>query len=171
MTWRNVESFTTLISIALADGSGLGASWAQVLKCLSEFQRLNMIGTGAKTDTQLFFPDQLKGGGGAAAAATPTKGGAGGASDSERRVSSSTRAIIQPTRPRPLSTKGSSADASAAAATLADLQIFDGCNSGELLSRRFSRLLVLGSYSEPTRRLNWWRVRLAGWGRCRYLTH
>ena len=28
----------------------LGASWAQVLKCLSEFQRLHMIGTGAKTD-------------------------------------------------------------------------------------------------------------------------
>ena len=44
------------MQIGLADGDGLGAGWAQVLKCLSEFQRLHMIGTGAKTDAQLFFP-------------------------------------------------------------------------------------------------------------------
>ena len=53
MGWRNIESFTTLVHIALVDGNGLGPSWAQVLKCLSEFQRLHMIGTGAKTDAQL----------------------------------------------------------------------------------------------------------------------
>ena len=57
MARRNIESFKTLVHVALSDGNGLGSSWAQVLKCLSEFQRLHMIGTGAKTDAQLFFPD------------------------------------------------------------------------------------------------------------------
>lgn len=53
---RNIEAFKTLVTIALSDGNVLGSSWAQVLKCLSEFHRLHMIGTGAKTDGHLFFP-------------------------------------------------------------------------------------------------------------------
>eukprot|EP00962_Isochrysis_galbana_P037861 scaffold13315_cov115-Isochrysis_galbana.AAC.6 len=56
MGQRNIESFKTLVSLALTDGNHLGSSWAQVLKCLSEFQRLHMIGTGAKTDASIFFP-------------------------------------------------------------------------------------------------------------------
>ena len=68
MRRRNIESFKTLVHIALADGNHLGVSWAPVLKCISECQRLHMIGTGAKTDTQLFF---LQGGQGAAACRRP----------------------------------------------------------------------------------------------------
>lgn len=56
MARRNVDSFSALVQVALSDGNHLGASWAQILKCLSEFQRLHMIGTGAKRDAQLFFP-------------------------------------------------------------------------------------------------------------------
>ena len=94
MSWRNIESFTTLVHIALTDGNGLGHSWAQILKCLSEFQRLHMIGTGAKTDAQLFFPDNPT-------APTPSKPIV---ASSSKALSSSTSTrisvIIQPTRPR-----------------------------------------------------------------------
>jgi len=93
MSWRNVDSFTTLVHVALTDGNGLGNSWGPVLKCLSEFQRLHMIGTGAKTDAQLFFPS---GADGHTSPATPAKPLA-----QSKVVASSTRqsVIIQPTRP------------------------------------------------------------------------
>jgi hypothetical protein len=108
-----------------------------------------MIGTGAKTDTQLFFPDQqggggkaAKGGGGGGGARAAAAAKPGGESGDRRVVSSSTRsahaAIIQPTRPRGIThgaKGGSTADAASAAAALADLQIIDERNSGELLHR------------------------------------
>ena len=93
MTWRNIESFKTLVQISLTDGNGLGQSWAQVLKCLSEFQRLHMIGTGAKTDAALFFPEQ-------AAAATPTRPIAPPITSKIAASSTRQSVIIQPTRPR-----------------------------------------------------------------------
>eukprot|EP00967_Tisochrysis_lutea_P123999 scaffold206989_cov27-Tisochrysis_lutea.AAC.2 len=65
MGQRNIEAFKTIISLALTDGNHLGSSWAQVLKCLSEFQRLHMIGTGAKTDASIFFPAARGGNSGA----------------------------------------------------------------------------------------------------------
>ena len=124
MSWRNVESFATLIQIALADGNGLAASWAQVLKCLSEFQRLHMIGTGAKTDAQLFFPT-------ADGSTAPTAALSRPPSSSDT-ISSSTRqsqtAIIQPTRPRTASVAGRSQ------AEL-DLQAVDELNSVSLLDK------------------------------------
>jgi len=55
-----LQAFKTIVSLALSDGNQLGSSWAQVLKCLSEFQRLHMIGTGAKTDASIFFPVTAK---------------------------------------------------------------------------------------------------------------
>merc|ERR1719310_891832 len=88
MRRRNIESFKTLVHIALADGNHLGASWAPVLKCISECQRLHMIGTGAKTDTQLFFPS------------ASSDGNKSGASSSSAGSSTGTRMIIQSTRPR-----------------------------------------------------------------------
>jgi brefeldin A-inhibited guanine nucleotide-exchange protein len=108
MRRRNIESFKTLVSIALADGNHLGSSWAPVLKCISEGQRLHMIGTGAKTDTQLFFPSAAAAADGKPAGATPS--GAGG--------SRSSMAIIQSTRPR---TRES--------ADKADLSLVDELNS------------------------------------------
>ena len=105
MSWRNIESFTTLVHIALTDGNGLGHSWAQILKCLSEFQRLHMIGTGAKTDAQLFFPDNPT-------APTPSKPIV---ASSSKALSSSTSTrisvIIQPTRPRQSKESHSKSDA------------------------------------------------------------
>ena len=98
MRRRNIESFKTLVHIALADGNHLGASWAPVLKCISECQRLHMIGTGAKTDTQLFFPskeDKPPGPASADPSASPRASGAGGSST--RGVGTM---IIQSTRPR-----------------------------------------------------------------------
>ena len=101
MARRNIESFKTLVHVALSDGNGLGSSWAQVLKCLSEFQRLHMIGTGAKTDAQLFFPTSSTKGAPPPAAAPP----AAAPSDGTTKLvasSSSTRAamIIQQVRPK-----------------------------------------------------------------------
>ena len=101
MARRNIESFKTLVHVALSDGNGLGSSWAQVLKCLSEFQRLHMIGTGAKTDAQLFFPTSSTKGAPPPAAAPP----AAAPSDGSTKLvasSSSTRAamIIQQVRPK-----------------------------------------------------------------------
>ena len=42
-----------------------------MLKCLSEFQRLHMIGTGAKTDASIFFPAARAGANGAAGLPPP----------------------------------------------------------------------------------------------------
>ena len=108
MRRRNIESFKTLVNIALADGNHLGSSWAPVLKCISEGQRLHMIGTGAKTDTQLFFPS----------AAAAADGKPGGATSSGAGGSRGSMAIIQSTRPR---TRES--------ADKADLSLVDELNS------------------------------------------
>ena len=101
---RNIESFKTLVQLALSDGNGLGSSWAQVLKCLSEFQRLHMIGTGAKTDAQLFFPSTSAGNGAGrtAPAQPPAPPSPGSTTPKPTSLKSSTRssAIIQPARPR-----------------------------------------------------------------------
>ena len=109
---RNIESFKTLVQLALSDGNGLGSSWAQVLKCLSEFQRLHMIGTGAKTDAQLFFPSNSDTNGAAAPPPPAPPAAAAKPSSSLRQGVSSTRvstAIIQPARPR-ASTAGTTKD-------------------------------------------------------------
>ena len=94
---RNIESFKTLVATALADGNGLGPCWGQVLKCLSEFQRLHMIGTGAKTDAQLFFPETADATSAKeAAAARPSSGKLLAGSSSTR----SSAALMQTSRPR-----------------------------------------------------------------------
>jgi len=96
---RNIESFKTLVQLALSDGNGLGNSWAQVLKCLSEFQRLHMIGTGAKTDAQLFFPSSSGESNGSNGPPNPPASTAGKHS-SLRTTTRMSTAIIQPARPR-----------------------------------------------------------------------
>ena len=111
MPCTQIEAFQTLVQIALADGNGLGSAWGQVLKCLSEFQRLHMIGTGAKTDAQLFFPSS-DGPLPTAPVVPPSK---------SKAIASSTRtahaAIIQPTRPR-LSTSAGGREVRISAAQL-----------------------------------------------------
>lgn len=104
---RNIESFKTLVQLALSDGNGLGSSWAQVLKCLSEFQRLHMIGTGAKTDAQLFFPSSASNGSSRSAVAAPsltmqTTGKSDKHLSSSLKSTTRSSAIIQSARPRAL---------------------------------------------------------------------
>ena len=110
---RNIESFKTLVNLALTRGNSLGASWAQVLKCLSEFQRLHMIGTGAKTDSQIFFPSTAATTGGALADGSPAStkllgtAAAGGAANGASATPPRPHAIIlQPSRPRGSSSRG-----------------------------------------------------------------
>ena len=113
MRRRNIESFKTLVHIALADGNHLGVSWAPVLKCISECQRLHMIGTGAKTDTQLFFPSKEDKGPPPAAdpkAADSSTRASGAGGTSTRGVGTM---IIQSTRPRKRDTAEKHADLTA----------------------------------------------------------
>ena len=128
MARRNIDSFTTLVQIALADGDGLGDSWAQVLKCLSEFQRLHMIGTGAKTSS-VFFPASSE------APSPMPQASAKGAAPS-KAVASSTRhahsVIIQPTRPRQSTAGGGSREHAVAAV---DLAAVDELNSATMLDK------------------------------------
>ncbi len=145
---RNIESFKALVQVALRDGNGLGASWGQVLKCLSEFQRLHMIGTGAKTDAQLFFPSAKEGSSAAepSSAASSSRdsaasGGGGGTSSSRGGATSkllaaagasSTRAslaVMQQTRPRQSTANSRSGEAAI------DLAAVDELNSVTMVDK------------------------------------
>jgi brefeldin A-inhibited guanine nucleotide-exchange protein len=101
---RNIESFKALVQVALRDGNGLGASWGPVFKCLSEFQRLYMIGTGAKTDAQILTGPARP----SSAPASSKKAEPAAAASASRTSSSSimsfgsskSLAVMQQTRPR-----------------------------------------------------------------------
>jgi brefeldin A-inhibited guanine nucleotide-exchange protein len=58
---KNIECIKTLIALALTDGNFLQASWAQVLDCISQLARLQLISQGLQTDEE-FFPTQSTGG-------------------------------------------------------------------------------------------------------------
>ncbi|EDV23139.1 uncharacterized protein TRIADDRAFT_36208 [Trichoplax adhaerens] len=49
MKAKNIETIKTLISIAHTDGNYLGSSWLEVLKCISQLELAQLIGTGVKT--------------------------------------------------------------------------------------------------------------------------
>jgi brefeldin A-inhibited guanine nucleotide-exchange protein len=49
MKQKNIESIKTLIQIANSDGNYLQDSWTQVLNCISQLERLQILGTNSKS--------------------------------------------------------------------------------------------------------------------------
>ncbi|CBY35510.1 unnamed protein product [Oikopleura dioica] len=47
MQTKNIDAIKTLIMVAYTDGNYLGATWAEVLRCISQLEFLQHIGTGA----------------------------------------------------------------------------------------------------------------------------
>ena len=48
MQTKNIDAIKTLIMVAYTDGNYLGATWAEVLRCISQLEFLQHIGTGAQ---------------------------------------------------------------------------------------------------------------------------
>ena len=48
MKSKNIDCIKTLISVAHTDGNYLGTSWLDILKCISQLELAQMIGTGVK---------------------------------------------------------------------------------------------------------------------------
>jgi len=61
MKAKNIDTIKTLISVAHTDGNYLGTSWLDILKCISQLELAQMIGTGvknqflSKSDTQQVY--------------------------------------------------------------------------------------------------------------------
>lgn len=49
MKAKNIDTIKTLISVAHTDGNYLGRSWLEILKCISQLELAQLIGTGVKT--------------------------------------------------------------------------------------------------------------------------
>ncbi|XP_064626500.1 brefeldin A-inhibited guanine nucleotide-exchange protein 1-like [Lineus longissimus] len=49
MKAKNIDTIKTLISVAHTDGNYLGKSWLEILKCISQLELAQLIGTGVKT--------------------------------------------------------------------------------------------------------------------------
>lgn len=48
MKTKNIETIKTLIMVAHTDGNYLGKSWLEILKCISQLELAQLIGTGVK---------------------------------------------------------------------------------------------------------------------------
>ena len=48
MQTKNIDAIKTLIMVAYTDGNYLGTTWAEVLRCISQLEFLQHIGTGVK---------------------------------------------------------------------------------------------------------------------------
>ena len=48
MKAKNVDCIKTLITVAHTDGNYLGKSWLEILKCISQLELAQFIGTGVK---------------------------------------------------------------------------------------------------------------------------
>ncbi|XP_077991507.1 brefeldin A-inhibited guanine nucleotide-exchange protein 1-like [Glandiceps talaboti] len=49
MKAKNIDTIKTLITVAHTDGNYLGKSWHEILKCISQLELAQLIGTGVKT--------------------------------------------------------------------------------------------------------------------------
>ncbi|XP_078254240.1 brefeldin A-inhibited guanine nucleotide-exchange protein 1 isoform X1 [Rhinoraja longicauda] len=49
MKQKNIDTIKTLITVAYTDGNYLGTSWHEILKCISQLELAQLIGTGVKT--------------------------------------------------------------------------------------------------------------------------
>jgi brefeldin A-inhibited guanine nucleotide-exchange protein len=54
MKIKNIESIKLLLNIAYNEGDRLKDSWFEVLKCVSELERLSLIASGARSDALVF---------------------------------------------------------------------------------------------------------------------
>lgn len=48
MKTKNIDTIKTLITVAYTDGNYLGKSWLDILRCISQLELAQLIGTGAK---------------------------------------------------------------------------------------------------------------------------
>ncbi|XP_071965840.1 brefeldin A-inhibited guanine nucleotide-exchange protein 1-like [Antedon mediterranea] len=63
MKTKNIDTIKTLITVAHTDGNYLGKSWLEILKCISQLELAQLIGTGVKT--KFLASGSSAGGGGA----------------------------------------------------------------------------------------------------------
>uniref|UniRef100_A0A8C2XGZ4 ARF guanine nucleotide exchange factor 1 n=1 Tax=Cyclopterus lumpus TaxID=8103 RepID=A0A8C2XGZ4_CYCLU len=49
MKQKNIDTIKTLITVAHTDGNYLGNSWHEIMKCISQLELAQLIGTGVKT--------------------------------------------------------------------------------------------------------------------------
>ncbi|XP_029010940.1 brefeldin A-inhibited guanine nucleotide-exchange protein 2 [Betta splendens] len=49
MKQKNIDTIKTLITVAHTDGNYLGSSWHEILRCISQLELAQLIGTGVKT--------------------------------------------------------------------------------------------------------------------------
>lgn len=54
MKQKNIECIKALLAIGLSEGANLGPSWLYVLTCISQLERLQLIGLKARQDFQFF---------------------------------------------------------------------------------------------------------------------
>ncbi|XP_071174022.1 brefeldin A-inhibited guanine nucleotide-exchange protein 1-like isoform X5 [Mytilus edulis] len=52
MKSKNIDTIKTLISVAHTDGNYLGKSWLEILRCISQLELAQLIGTGVKPSRQ-----------------------------------------------------------------------------------------------------------------------
>jgi len=83
MKSKNIDCIKTLISVAHTDGNYLGSSWLDILKCISQLELAQMIGTGVKNQ---FLAGKAPGGG----------GGAQPVQESPFNLSATVDALLQP---------------------------------------------------------------------------
>ena len=48
MKTKNIDTIKTLISVAQTDGNYLGHSWLDILRCISQLELAQLIGTGVR---------------------------------------------------------------------------------------------------------------------------
>lgn len=48
MKAKNIDTIKTLITVAHTDGNYLGSSWLDVVKCISQLELAQLIGTGVR---------------------------------------------------------------------------------------------------------------------------
>jgi len=48
MKAKNIETIKTLITVAYTDGNYLGSSWLDIIKCISQLELAQMVGTGVR---------------------------------------------------------------------------------------------------------------------------
>ena len=84
MKSKNIDCIKTLISVAHTDGNYLGSSWLDILKCISQLELAQMIGTGVKNQ---FLAGKAQGGGGGSHQPVP---------ESPFNLSATVDALLQP---------------------------------------------------------------------------
>lgn len=50
MKAKNIDTIKTLIMVAHTDGNYLGNSWLDILKCISQLELAQLIGTGVRPE-------------------------------------------------------------------------------------------------------------------------